>query len=138
MPILGGLEVVQQLAGGNLPIVVIVTAFDQHAIQAFETGAVDYLLKPVSGVRLQKAVQRATRLRSKPLEIAHEIAKIASTPVYSNPVPSRKIAARSGEEYFLLDPDDILAFQAERELVWIVTPKRRLWQPKTSAQPTNA
>jgi DNA-binding LytR/AlgR family response regulator len=39
---------------------------------------------------------------------------------------SHRIVGRSGEEYFLLDLDDVLAFQAERELVWIVTPKQRL------------
>ena len=38
----------------------------------------------------------------------------------------RKIVGRSGVEYFLLDTDEILAFQAERELVWIVTAKQRL------------
>jgi two-component system LytT family response regulator len=45
MPVMGGFEVVRQLKGGNLPIIVIVTAFDKHAIEAFEAGALDYLLK---------------------------------------------------------------------------------------------
>src|SRR5580704_13187158 len=47
MPVMGGFEVVRKLGGGHLPVVVVVTAFDQHAIDAFEAGAVDYLLKPV-------------------------------------------------------------------------------------------
>ena len=51
MPIMGGFEVVRNLGGEGLPVVVIVTAFDQHAIEAFDKGAVDYLLKPVSEVR---------------------------------------------------------------------------------------
>ena len=50
-----------------MPVVVIVTAYDKHAIQAFEAGAIDYLLKPVSEARLKKAVERAQRLRNKPL-----------------------------------------------------------------------
>lgn len=58
MPVMSGFEVVRGLTG-TLPIIVIVTAFDQHAIQAFEAGAIDYLLKPVSEARLQKAVERA-------------------------------------------------------------------------------
>ena len=48
MPVMGGLEVVRSLKGGSLPAIVIVTAWDQYAIQAFEAGAIDYLLKPVS------------------------------------------------------------------------------------------
>ncbi|HEV2446008.1 MAG TPA: response regulator, partial [Candidatus Sulfopaludibacter sp.] len=56
MPVMGGLEVVRSLEGRSLPVVVIVTAFDQHAIQAFEAGAIDYLLKPIRHERLEKAV----------------------------------------------------------------------------------
>ena len=56
MPGMGGFEVIRKLEGGKLPIVVIVTAYDQHAIQAFEAGAVDYLLKPVNEARLRKAL----------------------------------------------------------------------------------
>ena len=44
-------------------MVVIVTAFDQHAIQAFEAGAIDYLLKPVLQDRLAQAVDRAANAR---------------------------------------------------------------------------
>ena len=39
--------------------------------------------------------------------------------------PPRKIVGRAGEEYFLLTPDEVLAFQAEGDVVWIVTTKRR-------------
>ena len=53
---------------------VFVTAYDQHAIEAFEAGAIDYLLKPVSETRLRKAVERASGLKNKPLEIANDIA----------------------------------------------------------------
>jgi two-component system LytT family response regulator len=131
MPVMGGFEVVRSLSGRRrMPVVVIVTAFDEHAIEAFDAGAVDYLLKPVSATRLHKAVERARGLRNKPIEIANEVAKIAS--VFSSaPAPAdspagRKIVGRVGSEYFLLDPDEILAFQADRELVWIVTSKQRL------------
>jgi two-component system LytT family response regulator len=125
MPLMGGFEVVRNLRGAHLPAVVIVTAFDQHAIEAFEAGAIDYLLKPVNETRLQKAVERAVALREKPAEVAENLAKIASVPEAVNPAKSRKIVGKSGEEYFLLDADEVLAFQAEGELVWIVTAKNR-------------
>jgi DNA-binding LytR/AlgR family response regulator len=126
MPVMSGFEVVRNLREPPLPVVVIVTAFDQHAIEAFEAGAIDYLLKPVSEARLRTAVERARHLQGKPGEAAARLDKIASAAESSSPPRSRKIVGRSGEEYFFLDADDVLAFQAERELVWIITSKQRL------------
>jgi DNA-binding LytR/AlgR family response regulator len=131
MPVMGGFEVVRKLSGGHLPIVVIVTAFDQHAIEAFEAGAVDYLLKPVGEERLRKAVERARSLHKNPLDVANEVAKITAASAPPNSPSGRKIVGRNGGEYFLLDPDEILAFQAEGELVWIVTAKQRLLATQT-------
>jgi two-component system LytT family response regulator len=125
MPVMSGFEVVRNLSGPALPVVIMVTAYDHHAIQAFEAGAIDYLLKPVSEARLRTAVERAQKLLSKPGEIAANVDRIAS--VQSPTAPrNKKVVGRSGEEYFLLDLDDVLAFQAERELVWIITSKQRL------------
>jgi len=111
---MSGFEVVRNLAGKNIPIIVIVTAFDQHAIQAFEAGAVDYLLKPVQDARLEKAVERARSLRQKPLEIANNAANIAAAVEPPTSGPGRKIVGRNGDDYVLLDTDEVLAFQAER------------------------
>ena len=62
MPGLTGFEVARRLAeaGGDTQLV-FVTAFDQHAIQAFEVNAVDYLLKPVEAARLTTTVDRVRR-----------------------------------------------------------------------------
>src|SRR6201997_3874763 len=70
MPVMSGFEVVRNLTGPNLPVVVIVTAFDQHAIEAFEAGAIDSLLRPVSEVRLRTAVERTRERLRRPREIA--------------------------------------------------------------------
>jgi DNA-binding LytR/AlgR family response regulator len=48
MPGLDGFEVVNELRGNSVPLIVFVTAYDQYALRAFEVSAVDYLLKPVS------------------------------------------------------------------------------------------
>jgi len=126
MPVMSGLEVVRNLTQTPLPVIVIVTAFDHHAIQAFEAGAIDYLLKPVSEARLQKAIDRAKSLLNRPIEIANHAAQIASVGTPAAPAKSRRIVGRNGADYILLDIDEVLAFQAERELVWIITPKQRL------------
>lgn len=123
MPGFGGFEVIHRLPRGALPFVVIVTAYDQHAVRAFEAGALDYLLKPVSRQRLDKAIERARSLRGNQPRIAESLARVAeAAPGASR---TRKVVGRSGDEYYLLDLDDVLAFQAEREIVWIVTGRQR-------------
>ncbi len=133
MPAMGGLEVIASLKGGHLPIVVIVTAYDEFAIKAFEAGAVDYLLKPVSAGRLQKTLERARALSGKPLAIAENLAAIANTggPQALFHAANRKIVGRRGDEYMLLDFEEVLAFQANGEVVWIVTANDRF----TATQP---
>jgi two-component system, LytTR family, response regulator len=126
MPLMGGLEVVQNLSGSHLPVIVIVTGYHQHALEAFEAGAVDYLLKPVSAARLQKAVERARALLNKPQDIAENLAKIASVADGVGTAVPRKLVGRVGHDYFLLNVDDVLAVQVEREVVWLVTPERRI------------
>ncbi len=61
MPELDGFEVVREVGPERMPVVVFVTAYDQHAIRAFEANAVDYLLKPFDDARFRAAIARARR-----------------------------------------------------------------------------
>src|SRR5947207_4116812 len=61
MPDLSGLEVARHLRGDDAPVVVFVTAYDRHAIEAFELAALDYVLKPIKRERLVEAVRRAVQ-----------------------------------------------------------------------------
>ena len=64
MPGLTGFEVARRLVDQRVPTdIIFVTAYDQHAIEAFEVNAVDYLLKPVDPARLGVAIERAERRR---------------------------------------------------------------------------
>ena len=126
MPAASGFDVVHGLEGAYAPVVVIVTAYDQHAIEAFEAGAIDYLLKPVSEARLRKAVERAKSLLTRPVEAAQRLARIAAVGAAAEAVSNRKIVGRSKADYVFVNTDEVLAFQAERELVWIVTARQRL------------
>jgi DNA-binding LytR/AlgR family response regulator len=109
MPELDGLAVVRRLRA-RMPLVIFVTAFEQHALEAFEVGAVDYLLKPVRRERLERAIEKARRQWRPPL---------ATQPV------RKKVAARRGSDIYLLDPAEIIAFQAEGELVHVLTANQR-------------
>lgn len=63
MPELTGIEVIRQIGSERMPLTIFVTAYDRHAVQAFEANALDYLLKPFSDARFGTALDRAaTRL----------------------------------------------------------------------------
>ncbi len=59
MPGMGGFEVLSALPQDRMPLVIFVTAFDQHALKAFEVHALDYLLKPFKQARFKQTLQRA-------------------------------------------------------------------------------
>lgn len=65
MPGLGGLELGRRLAGAG-PALLFVTAHSEHAVEAFELGVVDYIVKPVTGARLAQALARLRRARPSP------------------------------------------------------------------------
>jgi DNA-binding LytR/AlgR family response regulator len=131
MPGMNGFEVVRRIEGSHLPCIVIVTAYDHYAIQAFEAGAIDYLLKPVSSERLHHSLERVRQLRKSNLAVAESVAQLQEAiPVEPISRP-RKIVGRVGDEYFLLESSQVLAFQAERELVWIITRKQRYLATQT-------
>ena len=126
MPGMSGFEVIQKMPlGAHVPAVIVVTAFDQHAIEALDAGAIDYLLKPVRETRLAKALERASQLVRKPAAAAEQVAAIEQSAAPPGSTAPRKIVGRLGDEYFLLSPSEVLAFQADGELVWIVTAKQR-------------
>ncbi|MGK2960899.1 MAG: LytR/AlgR family response regulator transcription factor, partial [Gemmatimonadaceae bacterium] len=61
MPDLDGFDVISEIGAADMPAVIFTTAFDEYAIEAFEVGAVDYLLKPVDEERFNRTLDRAAR-----------------------------------------------------------------------------
>jgi two-component system, LytTR family, response regulator len=115
MPGLTGVALARSLKEPK-PVVVFVTAYEQHALEAFDVGAVDYLCKPVRRERLEQAVDKARKLiaaRPKPEVLTPAEAKV------------RKIVGRRGPDLYLLDPDDIIAFEADGETVHIITAQQK-------------
>jgi len=112
MPELDGLAVVRSLSGERTPLIIFVTAYENHALAAFEVGAIDYLLKPVRRERLEKAIEKARR-------------QLKPVPASASSETLRKVVGRRGTDLYLLDPAEIVAFQADGELVHIVTTAQR-------------
>ena len=63
MPGMSGLELIGEIQGDVMPMIVFVTAFDEFAVDAFDVHAVDYLLKPVESNRLKEAINKAQKLK---------------------------------------------------------------------------
>lgn len=131
MPEMGGFEVIRRLRRGtHMPVIVIVTAYDKYALEAFEAGAVDYLLKPVGQERLAEALDKARRITGR--EAFERLARLQeiADPILSGQ-RGRKIVGKAGAEYFLLNADEIYAFHAEGDLVWIATARKKYLATQT-------
>ena len=64
MPGLDGFDVIREVGADRMPAVVFVTAYDEHALRAFDVAAVDYVVKPFTDERLRQAMDRALKRRS--------------------------------------------------------------------------
>ena len=123
MPEITGIEVVKMLRKSQMPLVAFVTAFDEFAIQAFEVGAVDYLLKPIEKARLAETLQRAfERLEQNNFrEIETEKLKKAAE-IYDETVRPQfleRIPVKRNEEILLIPVREIASIVADGELLHI-------------------
>jgi two-component system LytT family response regulator len=131
MPEMGGFEVIRKIGpAAHMPVIVVVTAYDQHALEAFDAGAVDYLLKPVRQERLAQAVERAKRVSGQ-----EAVERLARLQEIADPMLSgqrlKKIVGKAGPEYFLLNAAEIYAFLAEGDIVWITTARKKYQATQT-------
>lgn len=111
MPGLDGFGVLRCTVGAWRPIVIFVTAFDQHAIRAFEVHAADYLLKPVTAARLHEAVRHAVERRaSAPTQ---EEARVIDSVLAAAPRTPVRIPLSGETGTTLVDIDDIQWIEAD-------------------------
>ncbi|MBA4072918.1 MAG: DNA-binding response regulator [Gemmatimonas sp.] len=117
MPGLDGFGVLRCTAGAHRPVVIFVTAHDAHAIRAFEVHAADYLLKPVTTVRLKEAVRRAVeRARSvTQKEEARGLEGLLSE-MPATPVEGARIPVRGDGGVDLVNVADITWVEADGDL----------------------
>ncbi len=121
MPRLDGFEVIEQV-GSAMPTVIFVTAFDQHALEAFAVHALDYLLKPVEPRRLHEALARARALRDATAaeRRAHRTAAAELAAAQARPL-HRLLASDAAGGMALVPVDDIVLARAQRNYVALRT-----------------
>jgi two-component system LytT family response regulator len=123
MPELDGLGVVRHVGPDRMPATIFVTAFDQHAIAAFEVHALDYILKPVNRVRFNKAIDRVvTLVRSSRRPAAEALAQQEPLARLVDQLAAERggaerIAVRVGERLVYLRTQDIDWVEAADDLV---------------------
>jgi DNA-binding LytR/AlgR family response regulator len=119
MPLLNGLEVARRI--DRRCQVVFITAYDEHAVAAFEAGAIDYVLKPPRADRLLTTLQRVKdRLRQPRADLPDDLALAPAPPA------SRRylqwINASRGAALRLITVEEILYFKSDQKFTLVVTP----------------
>jgi two-component system LytT family response regulator len=120
MPKLDGFDVVE-LLGEESPFIIFVTAYDEYAIRAFETHALDYLMKPVRAERLQQALDRVRE------QMKLKIPQTTNVLIQSHKsqfIPVSRILVRHGLDIFIIPVEEITHIQAEDDYVRIFTSEK--------------
>jgi DNA-binding LytR/AlgR family response regulator len=119
MPGLSGLEVAERI--GKLAHVVFVTAYDQYAVDAFDAGAVDYLLKPVQADRLEKAVARIReKLGAGPADLRELLRHLKGALPDTRQEKLKWLKASVGRQIRVIDVDEVLFFQSDAKYTRVV------------------
>jgi two-component system LytT family response regulator len=103
MPEMDGLSVINAVGAGQMPFTVFVTAYDQHAIRAFEANALDYLLKPFSDERMDATMMRVkARMGERNLhEIGERMMRMAANTPWSEGRLDRLVVRSTGTTRFV-------------------------------------
>jgi DNA-binding LytR/AlgR family response regulator len=119
MPEVSGLDVARHLREPR-PMIVFQTAHDEHAVAAFEQEAIDYLLKPVTRDRLERALERAARRMAEGAGAAAHAAveRVARAGIGST--PARRVLVRSGAGHRLVPVRDIARVTADEGLARVL------------------
>lgn len=126
MPEVDGFDVARHLPEPR-PLLVFQTAYDEHALRAFDHAAVDYLVKPVSMAHLQRALARAgERLSSRaPRPLGEEVIRTLRDAVGAAGARRARLLVRQGAGHRLVPYEEVLSFAVEDSLVYARTASAR-------------
>jgi two-component system, LytTR family, response regulator len=111
MPEVGGFDVVEAIGVACMPAVVFVTAYDEHALRAFDVHAVDYVLKPIDRHRFRTAVERARRRLADAPEHAAIAAALKELGRPAQP-HAKRLAIKGDGRVLLVDVDEVDRLEA--------------------------
>jgi two-component system LytT family response regulator len=108
MPHLSGFDVIEAIGSDRMPLVIFVTAYDQHALKAFQVRALDYLLKPFDRERFADALQRARKQieREDTGDLGRRLMALVKDLRKDQP-RSDRLVVKSGGRLFFLRTDEI-------------------------------
>ncbi len=118
MPGLSGMEVARALAElEKAPRIVFVTAFDQYAVEAFETEAIDYLLKPIEPDRLAESVDRVRK--AQPVGESGIVKRIEELlgKLGKSKTPLHKLSVKRGNKVQLVEPSELIYLEVQEGVV---------------------
>ena len=126
MPGTNGMDAARQI--GNQSNVVFVTAYDQYAVEAFERGAVDYVLKPPEQERLQLTVERLKEKLGNPKAVINDsvtqmLSQLAEKMAAPKPTYLQWIQASIGQDLRMIPVEDILFFRSDEKYTSVQTEK---------------
>lgn len=125
MPKINGFEMLELIS--PVPSVIFITAFDEYAFKAFEANAIDYLLKPVSEERFQKAIQKfLDKTSNTPNKTDDLLSTMAQSPSQNN-----RIVVKTGNKVKIIPIHDIHYLEADDDFVKIVTVEGSFLKNKT-------
>jgi DNA-binding LytR/AlgR family response regulator len=119
MPVMSGLEAARALERSTH--VVFVTAYDRYAVEAFERGAVDYILKPATAARLAETAARLRSRLGEPPASLDSLVDELSRRIAPPAPPLQWLQASSGNTIRLVNVDDVLYFQSDMKYTRVVT-----------------
>lgn len=122
MPVMNGFQVLEHIS--HTPEIIFITAWDRYAIRAFEVNAVDYLLKPYSGDRLIRAIEKAARALRENVDRRAQLVAVLER-YRESKTRLQRITARRGGEFHVVEIDDVDFFRAEDGLVFLYAGTKR-------------
>jgi two-component system, LytTR family, response regulator len=114
-----GFEIVEEIGLDAMPLVVFVTAYDRHAVKAFEVHAIDYVLKPVDPERLRDAIERAasTLSRQRAASLADRLEGLLGA-LQRTTAASEPVAASAPQRFVVHDADERLSLLEIEQIEW--------------------
>jgi two-component system, LytTR family, response regulator len=127
MPKINGFELLELT--DQLPAIIFTTAYDEYAIRAFEANALDYLLKPFSKERFDKAMQRW--LEKKEESVVNAVNQQALAAASQYPMQNNRIVVKTGGKIKIIPLQQVQYLEAADDYVKIVTPEGSYLKNKT-------